>query len=50
MIGKAERDMIKTVVVNEVKVQLEKAGLNYLNTKIISDRHLIVFGTIHQNI
>ena len=49
-----QRDFRKSLcaafTMNEVKGQLKKAGLNYLNTEVISDRHLIVFGTIHQNI
>lgn len=31
---------------NEVEDQLKKAELDYLNTKIISNRHFIVFGSI----
>ena len=30
----------------EIKLQLEKAHLNYLNTEIASDRHVIIWGRV----
>ena len=32
--------------VDEVKAQLKEAGLGYLDTEVISDRHLIVYGKL----
>ena len=36
--------LLAAYTVNEVEKQLKENGINYLNTEVISDRHLIVWG------